>query len=66
MALASREALFLAAPGPVLMYAADGRLVRANGLAREQPLLVSDPPPAELVSGIRADPCPATRPRPSS
>ena len=52
MALASREALFLAAPGPVLMYAADGRLVRANGLAREQPLLVSDPPPPELASGV--------------
>ena len=54
MALGSREALFLAAPGPVLMYAADGHLVRANALAREQPLLISDPPPPELAAGIAA------------
>ena len=52
MALGSREALFLAAPGPVLMYAADGRLVRANALAREQPMLITDPPPPELAVGI--------------
>ncbi len=54
VALGSREALFLAAPGPVLMYAADGHLVRANALAREQPLLTGDPPPPELAAGIAA------------
>ena len=66
VALASREALFLAAPGPVLMYAADGRLVRANALAREQSLLMSDPPTAGAGRGRRARSWPATRPRPSS
>ncbi len=52
LALAAREALFLAAPGPVLMYAADGRLVRANTLARDQPPLVTDPPPPELDEAL--------------
>ena len=65
VALGSREALFLAAPGPVLMYAADGRLVRANGLAREQPLLAADPPPPELAAGILRSSRVTLRDRPS-
>ena len=52
LALAAREALFLAAPGPVLMYAHDGHLVRANSQARDQPRLVADPPPAELDEAV--------------
>ncbi len=55
VALAAREALFLAAPGPVLMYAPDGQLVRANRLARDQPQLVADPPTGRARRGRRAD-----------
>jgi signal transduction histidine kinase len=51
-ALAAREALFLAAPGPVMMYAPGGHLIRANLLARDQPQLVAEPPVAALAAAI--------------
>jgi signal transduction histidine kinase len=50
-ALASREALMAAAPGPVLLYDESGAMIRANGAARTEALDVAE---LEAHAGLRA------------
>ena len=54
-ALASREALLTGLDEPALVFAADGRLLRANRAARKQvPELVADEPASQLAEPVAA------------
>ena len=50
-ALASREAVMAAAPGPVLLYDETGTMIRANGAARAEALDMAE---LEAHAGLRA------------
>jgi two-component system, OmpR family, phosphate regulon sensor histidine kinase PhoR len=54
-AMALRDALMAAAPSPVLVFDEDGRLLRANALARrEAPTLLDLEAQPELEAGVRS------------